>query len=183
MAAVSLPLAAIALLAVGGEGTAPNPGGRGSQIAAPARPTSPVPPAAKAAAPAGRRTADNGPCFVCHANYEEEPLAVCHAKQGTGCMDCHGPSLAHRNDEGNVTPPDIIYPAARIDAACKKCHEEHNAPAARVIARWQERCPAKTKPAQIVCTDCHGEHRLKLRTVRWDKESRKLLDQPDAAGK
>ncbi len=26
-----------------------------------------------------------------------------------------------------------------------------------------------------VCTDCHGEHRLKVRTRRWDKETGKLV--------
>ena len=25
------------------------------------------------------------------------------------------------------------------------------------------------------CTDCHGDHRLRLRTVRWDKKTGKLL--------
>jgi hypothetical protein len=83
--------------------------------------------------------------------------------------------VAHRNDEANITPPDILYPSAKIDAACHQCHKAHDAPAAKVIKRWQERCPAKTNPKDILCTDCHGQHRLKLRTVRWDKETRKLL--------
>ncbi len=48
-------------------------------------------------------------------------------------------------------------------------------PAQKVIARLLERCPEKTNPAALVCTDCHGEHRLKVRTVVWDKETRKLL--------
>jgi formate-dependent nitrite reductase cytochrome c552 subunit len=186
MLAVLLPLAAIAMLALAGEGEVKKPSGRAPQAATSAGAVSPTPgtaPAPKTANPAKRSPANNGACLVCHANYEDEPMAACHAKEGTGCMDCHGQSWAHRNDEGNVTPPDVLYPAAKIDVACKKCHEDHNAPAVKVIARWQERCPAKTKPSQVVCTDCHGEHRLKFRTVRWDKETRKLLDPGDAGGK
>jgi formate-dependent nitrite reductase cytochrome c552 subunit len=121
------------------------------------------------------RLADNSACHVCHTNYQEESLALVHAKANVGCVKCHGDSIAHRNDEANITPPDTLYPLAKIDTACHRCHKAHDAPAAKVIGRWQERCPAKTNPKDIVCTDCHGEHRLKLRTVRWDKETRKLL--------
>jgi hypothetical protein len=118
---------------------------------------------------------DNGPCFVCHANYAEELLASQHAAVGTGCVTCHGDSYAHRNDESNTTPPDVMYPADRIDAACQKCHGSHDVPATKVIALWLKRCPDKTRPETIVCTDCHGEHRLKVRTVRWDKRTGKLM--------
>jgi formate-dependent nitrite reductase cytochrome c552 subunit len=119
--------------------------------------------------------ADNQACHVCHTNYQEEPLAVSHAKNNVGCVKCHGESLPHRNDEDNITPPDIIYPAGKIDAACKKCHEAHDVAAAKVVSKWQERCARRLDPKLVVCTDCHGEHRLKLRTVRWDKETRKLM--------
>ena len=27
----------------------------------------------------------------------------------------------------------------------------------------------------IVCIDCHGQHRLKIRTVRWDKQTKELI--------
>ncbi len=119
--------------------------------------------------------ADNSSCFVCHNNYHDEPLAVIHANGNVGCIDCHGKSLAHRNDEDNITPPDIMYPAERIDAACNDCHDSHDAPARDVIAMWQKRCPQKTDPKQLVCTDCHGEHRLERRVVEWDKRTGKLL--------
>jgi nitrate/TMAO reductase-like tetraheme cytochrome c subunit len=76
-----------------------------------------------------------------------------------------------------------MYPAGKIDAACRGCHKSHNAPAAKVIVRWQQRCPAQTDPQEIRCTDCHGEHRLKLRTVRWNKETGKLLSREDSSGK
>jgi len=35
--------------------------------------------------------------------------------------------------------------------------------------------PDKTDPDKIVCTDCHGEHRMKVRTIIWDKKTGKLL--------
>jgi hypothetical protein len=125
--------------------------------------------------------ANNQACLVCHANYESEPFVDVHAKSNIGCVKCHGLSSAHCNDEGLVTPPDEMFgPDAMKDHAamkklCGKCHDDHNVPADQVIARWQQRCPAKTKPEEIVCTDCHGQHRLKFRTVWWDKETRELV--------
>jgi len=120
-------------------------------------------------------TADNSPCYVCHVNYEEDEFVTVHAEENVGCMKCHGESFAHRDDEDNITPPDILYGADMIGPACAKCHETHDAPAAKVITRWKERCPAKEKPEEIVCTDCHGDHRLRFRTVWWDKKTRELV--------
>jgi len=119
--------------------------------------------------------ADNSACFVCHGNFQEESLVTVHAKENVGCVKCHGVSLAHRNDEDNVTAPEKMYPPARIDNACRLCHEEHDAPARKVIAMFQARFPPGTDPKKVVCTDCHGEHRLKVRSVYWDKNSGKLL--------
>ena len=119
--------------------------------------------------------ADNHACHVCHTNYQDEWLAVTHANANVGCVKCHGESIAHRNDENNITPPDTMYPNAGIDSACVKCHETHDAPARKVVARYLERCSAKKSSDQLVCTDCHGEHRLKLRSVRWDKATGKLI--------
>ena len=120
--------------------------------------------------------ADNESCFVCHANYKEEFLAVSHAKVNVGCIKCHGKSHAHRNDEDNVTPPDIMYPPEKIGPMCGDCHDEHDVPAREVITRWQECCPEKTDVKSILCTDCHGQHRLKLRSVRWNKTTGDLVD-------
>ena len=135
-------------------------------------------PGGKRESPAGP-VADNLACYCCHANYKEEPFAQDHAKADVGCVKCHGPSYAHRDDEDNITPPDVMFPPDRIAQACKPCHAGHDAPAVKVIARWQEQCP-KTEPARIVCTDCHGRHRLASRQVRWDKKTGKLL--PKAEG-
>ena len=118
----------------------------------------------------------NQACYVCHANYEEEPFAQQHAKEKVGCIDCHGKSFAHRDDEDNVTPPDVMFPPEKIEENCSDCHDEHDVAAAEVIARWLERCPEKKDPKGIVCTDCHGQHRLKKRTVRWDKRTGKLVE-------
>jgi hypothetical protein len=125
----------------------------------------------------------NESCYVCHNNYKDEPLAVSHAKEGVGCIKCHGDSFDHRNDEDNITPPQRMYPAEAIDAACAECHDSHDAPATKVLARWRECCPQKTDVSTIVCTDCHGKHRLERRTVRWDKKTGKLLVGKEGAPK
>src|SRR5512136_2071651 len=57
------------------------------------------------------------PCFACHANYREEPLAATHAARSVGCMDCHGKSNEHRNDENNTTPPEAMYARDAIERA------------------------------------------------------------------
>ncbi len=119
--------------------------------------------------------ADNQACFVCHGNYEEEEFALVHARGEVSCIECHGESFAHRDDEDNVTPPEIMYWPERIAEKCDECHETHDAAARDVLARWQERCPEKTDLKTVVCTDCHGYHRLKTRTVRWEKKTGKLI--------
>lgn len=121
--------------------------------------------------PPGRRLM----CYDCHVNYFEEQLAAVHAEKAVTCVDCHGASEAHKNDESNTTPPQIMYPRETIDAKCRECHKTHDAAAAAVIARWQDRGLQKLGPAELACTDCHGSHRLKIRTIRWDKKTRKLL--------
>ncbi len=120
--------------------------------------------------------ADNFACYVCHGNYKEEVFVIWHGKADIGCVKCHGDSHDHRNDEDNIIPPEKMYPADQIEKCCVECHKQHDAPAVEVLARWQERCPEKTNPKDLVCTDCHGQHRLKLRTVRWDKKTGKVLD-------
>ncbi len=134
---------------------------------APARPTEPIDPK--------HPRADNSACLVCHGNFQDESMVAAHAKENIGCAKCHGSSLAHRNDEDNVTAPDKMYASARIDKACRECHEEHTASPRKVIAMFQARFPANADPKKVSCTDCHGEHRLKNRSVRWDKETGKLL--------
>jgi formate-dependent nitrite reductase cytochrome c552 subunit len=109
---------------------------------------------------------------------------VQHGLDEIGCIDCHGKSFAHRDDEDNITPPDKMYPREAVDKMCADCHEDHDARARDVIQRWRERCPEITDPERIVCTDCHGRHRLQLRTVRWNKRTGEVLSrQPAPPGK
>ena len=122
---------------------------------------------------------DNTSCYVCHGYYDEEHLVLTHGKGGVSCIDCHGKSYEHRDDEDNITPPDKMYAPGAVNKMCRLCHEEHDAPAAKVIARWQQRCPKKTDPKTIVCTDCHFEHRMKRRTIEWDRKTRELLPKKD----
>lgn len=115
--------------------------------------------------------ADNSRCHVCHMNYEDEALAVVHARADVGCEQCHGASDAHCADEDNITPPDIMYPAEKINPSCMACHSRekidiavHKAFLADIIA------------GKAICTRCHGDHRLAHRTRRWDKTTRKLIE-------
>lgn len=55
----------------------------------------------------------------------------------------------------------------KTDVLCEKCHESHDFPAAKVVRKWQEKSGQKADEKPIVCTDCHGEHRLKMRSVRY----------------
>ena len=119
--------------------------------------------------------ADTAACFVCHANFKTESLAQGHAQAKMGCIDCHGKSYAHRNDENNTTPPEKMYAMDQIDQACRQCHPSHDVTAAKVVVLALQRGLSKTDPKAIVCTDCHGNHRLPQRTVRWDKKTGKLL--------
>jgi hypothetical protein len=157
---------------------------------------------AGAAAKAAR---ENAACFVCHANYQNEFLANSHARANISCFNCHGESSAHQNDENNITAPEILYSADKIDPFCRGCHKTHDIsprdiiadwmkkkaekkntscegchqsndiPPGKVVARWKDVALDKTDPGQIVCTDCHGDHRMKVRTVIWDKKTGKLL--------
>lgn len=116
-------------------------------------------------APAGPM-ADNSRCHVCHINYVREALAVTHARADIGCARCHGQSDAHIADEswasgGNGTPPDVMYPIARINPFCMSCH-----PKAKIDAKQHKPLFAGTGK-QKHCTDCHGEHRLPKRRCKW----------------
>lgn len=119
--------------------------------------------------------ADNGACLVCHMNFDDETLARNHASHEIGCVACHGDSFAHRNDENNTTPPETMFPAKAIDPFCQKCHKTHDVVAREIIRLWQAKAGPVADPDAITCTDCHGEHRIKVRTVIWDKATGKLL--------
>ncbi len=84
--------------------------------------------------------------------------------------------IDHRDDEDNVTPPEVMYPRAEINECCSDCHDEHDVSPSKVIAQWQKRGLTETDPKKLVCTDCHFRHRLERRMIRWDKQTGKLLE-------
>ena len=113
--------------------------------------------------------ADNSRCHVCHINYDDEVLAVTHARADINCEKCHGSSDAHCGDEDNITPPDIMYPAEKIRPFCMGCHSKE-----KIDIDVHKEVLSDTS-AKGVCTNCHGEHRLGYRTRKWDKTTGKLI--------
>ncbi len=138
-----------------------SPGGNGLPGENAGRPSTTTVSASPAALPA-----DNSRCHVCHLNFEEEPVALAHARAGVGCDTCHGRSAAHCGDENNLAPPDILYRLDQVNAACGKCHIHLSAEHAGVVAG---------SPEKKHCTDCHGRHRLPVRTQRLDKNTGRAI--------
>ena len=109
--------------------------------------------------------ADNSRCFVCHVNYMQEDIAVIHARADIGCAACHGESDEHIADEswasgGNGTAPDIMYPRPKINPFCLDCHT-------RDKIDTEQHKPLFANFEKMVCTDCHGSHRLEVRKCKW----------------
>jgi len=101
----------------------------------------------------------NAACYICHIPFVREELGKIHLEAKVPCIECHGLSAAHANDEDiGATPPDVVFKRNQIDASCRKCHKTHDAPAQQVVARFIER-RLSPKPA-VVCTDCHGTHKI-----------------------
>jgi len=114
--------------------------------------------------PAGPQ-ADNSRCFVCHINYMQEDIAALHARADIGCAGCHGQSDEHIADEswasgGSGTAPDIMYPRPKINPSCMVCHTKDK------IDNDQHK-PLFANFEKMVCTDCHGSHRLEVRKCKW----------------
>ena len=110
---------------------------------------------------------DNTRCHVCHMNYVNEDIAVTHAGVNIGCAHCHGESDAHIDDEswasgGAGTPPDIMYLHEQINPFCMECHTED-----KIDAAQHRDFLAGKDPMHKYCTDCHGDHRLTHRRVKW----------------
>ena len=109
--------------------------------------------------------ADNSRCFVCHINYMQEDIAVIHARADIGCAGCHGESDEHIADEswasgGNGTAPDTMFPKPKINPFCMSCHNKDT------IDTDQHK-PLFANIDKMVCTDCHGDHRLEVRKCKW----------------
>ncbi len=100
----------------------------------------------------------NATCYVCHMTFVREEISRVHFKEEVTCIKCHGLSAAHANDEDiGATKPDTVYKRGQVDAMCGQCHEHHDIPATEVITRFVER---KITESPVVCTDCHGKHRI-----------------------
>lgn len=126
-------------------------------------------------------------CIACHYNFDEEELAFKHEIVGIGCERCHGESQRHRSDENNITPPEIMYPRQKINPTCMMCHPrnelkknlDHNPVLAGSEIIFDEDAGQSVSGGSgqnKYCTDCHGkQHRINVRSVRWDKATGKLL--------
>ena len=122
--------------------------------------------------------ADNSFCYVCHINYQGEKLVLDHELFGVGCANCHGESDAHVADEDGFRPPELMYSKAKINPFCMVCHARSEIVEQDWSAEeWTRGCPLLSGTATHAkyCTDCHGKHRLEVRTRRWDKDTGKLI--------
>ena len=118
-------------------------------------------------------------CKACHLDFDEDELAIDHELAGIGCERCHGESLRHRSDEANITPPQLMYRKERINPTCMMCHPRHaiqhvgdHQPILEAgLSVFEEEGPSDAGGhTAAYCMDCHGpNHRMKVRTVRWDK--------------
>ncbi len=116
--------------------------------------------------------ADNSYCYVCHLSYQQEELAKIHQPKGVGCETCHGISDKHSEDEDNLTPPEVMVSRKSVFAFCLSCHEKEK------LAKVEDHAEILATPPQTsdTCTECHGlEHRMKVRTRKWDKDTGKVL--------
>jgi len=120
-------------------------------------------------------------CSACHYGFDDEKLAQRHEQAGIGCERCHGESERHRSDEDNITPPEIMYPKAKINPTCMMCHPRHEIQ--HVVRHKELLAGAKTvfdsadeDGNQIYCTDCHAkDHRINVRNIRWNKATGELI--------
>jgi hypothetical protein len=120
-------------------------------------------------------------CSACHYGFSDEKLARRHEQAGIGCERCHGESERHRSDEDNITPPEIMYPKAKINPTCMMCHPRHeirHESSHKTLLSGAKTIfdSADEGRDQIYCTDCHAtEHRINVRTIRWNKETGEML--------
>lgn len=108
--------------------------------------------------------ADNSECLICHMDFGAEEISAKHEKAGVGCTNCHGDSLAHGDDELNITPPDRLFGRAEIVPFCKGCHPAHvkGAVYEDFVKQWHSRRRPNGRMIldDSVCTDCHGNHAI-----------------------
>ena len=109
---------------------------------------------------------DNVACLTCHLDFAKEELVVTHFKEAKmTCMNCHGDSDAHRDDESNMTMPDVLWGRAETEPFCGQCHEKEKHPVEEVVEfrrKWQgkQRPNQRWVKEESICTDCHGNHAI-----------------------
>ncbi|MCX5637840.1 MAG: hypothetical protein NTX52_09140 [Planctomycetota bacterium] len=93
----------------------------------------------------------NAACYVCHIAFVTEEMSKTHLRANVTCIDCHGLSAGHANNENiGATPPDVSFTRDQVRPMCLKCHKDRDTSPKDVPVR-------KSQPA---CTDCHGSHRI-----------------------
>ncbi|MBL7223474.1 MAG: hypothetical protein ISS72_06465 [Candidatus Brocadiae bacterium] len=106
----------------------------------------------------------NAACYVCHMTFVRESLSRDHLAAKVYCINCHGLSAPHANDEDvGATKPDVTFTRTQVNPSCRACHASHDAAPEKVLLRWQQVVKAKfagQPPASPACTDCHGYHKV-----------------------
>ena len=95
-------------------------------------------------------------CVVCHVDASDQWTGTLHDRNDVGCIECHGPSEAHAQDENNEVLPDEIFARADVDRLCAECHRCTRSGVADEVPL---RDVALGPP---VCTDCHRAHGFAL---------------------
>lgn len=113
---------------------------------------------------------DNRSCYGCHPAYDGETLSLDHERAGIGCRDCHGVCVAHNIGKSVEDAPDVMFSPEEINPACFECHSKMDL----METPAHDSFFAGTSE-QDTCTDCHGEHRLAKRVIRWDRHTGNLL--------
>ena len=117
----------------------------------------------------------NAACYVCHMTFIREEFSQVHLKEKITCIECHGVSGPHANDENiGATPPDITFERGEVDASCAECHDEHDVPAREIIARSLERQLPDSSP---ICTDCHGTHKIEQAEEEAEEDAEKAKEE------
>ncbi|NLE61660.1 MAG: DUF1080 domain-containing protein [Planctomycetes bacterium] len=110
------------------------------------------------------RPADNRLCLVCHELLAEEEISHKHELEDLLCIDCHGPSRQHMEDEMLMTKADVLFGRTEVDPFCYGCHPAHREPAKveafREEWRGRDRPNGRAITSSSICTDCHGTHNL-----------------------
>jgi hypothetical protein len=123
-------------------------------------------PALAEAAAVKKKTADNAACYVCHPSLKTEAITTTHLDENVGCVDCHGPSTEHLQDEMQMTTPDHLFGRLEVDGMCGKCHEDQHASVEDEVEVFRREWEGRARPngrtisATSICTDCHGTHNI-----------------------